>query len=59
MIDNGQINPWLRLLTDSVSFANRAPEFDTSRVILGIFGAIVLRNQALRKVARNCLYWQT
>ncbi|NCV61501.1 MAG: hypothetical protein EBW52_08955, partial [Betaproteobacteria bacterium] len=36
-----------------------SPEFDTSRVILGIFGAIVLRNQALRKVARNRLYWQT
>ena len=34
-------------------------EFDTSRVILGIFGAIVLRNQVLRKVAKNRLYWQT
>ena len=36
-----------------------AREFDTWRVILGGFGAIVLRNQALRKAARNCLYWQT
>ncbi len=34
-------------------------EFDTWRVILGIFGPRVLKSQGLRKAARNHLYWQT
>ena len=33
-------------------------EFDTWRVILGIFGPRVLKNQEFKKVARNRLYWQ-
>jgi DNA-binding protein H-NS len=43
----------------SAKKTSRAREFDTSGVILGIFGPRVLKNQGLRKVARNSLYWQT
>ena len=45
-------------VNDAKAIKKWSREFDTWRVILGTFGAIVLRNQALRKAAKNCLYWQ-
>ena len=60
--DNGSSNLDLRSSDEASDVYRRTDcsrEFDTWRVILGGFVAIVLRNQALRKAARNCLYWQT
>ena len=69
-VKNNRYSVCEKIITNTRGFSilcrnNRAgnvlykPEFDTWRVILGVFGVIGLRNQALRKVVRNCLYWQT